>query len=121
MFARFGFGQLAANIKISPLQLLAITCAEVCDTPTRHPKGFRQVHRQGVVRQDVAKSAASTGMCSQRGPAGEEPLQSGDSHTEASKKRFGTFALLKSTQSTTFTIPTIQTSSTPIHQHNRLS
>ena len=51
----------------------------------RHSEGFGNIHRQGVERQDVAKSAVWPGMATQRGPAGGECLQSGDSHTEAGK------------------------------------
>ena len=60
-------------------------------------RALERIIDKGYVRQDVAHSAVSTGMCSQRGPAGDEPLQSGDSHTEAGRSVLGTFALFKST------------------------
>ena len=61
------------------------------------PSALERFIDQGYVRQDVAHSAVGTGMCRQRGPADDEPFQSGDSHSEAGKERFGTFALFKST------------------------
>jgi hypothetical protein len=59
------------------------------------PRALERFVDKGYVRQDVAHSVVWPGMATQRGPAGDEPLQSGDSHTEAGRKRLVTLRFSK--------------------------
>ncbi len=62
---------------------------------TAIPSALERFINKGYVRRDVTHSATGARTLPQRGPAGDDPLQSGDTHTLGRQMTFATFGLLQ--------------------------